>query len=500
MKNALAAVAALALVASPARAQEQDELDVDLLLLAQRLRREGPSAALADLLQLSSGRKAVRETIDLLVFGRSGRYERDAVGHFEDYLFTRDPAETLALRPERQADADRLRASVARAAKLRDDFGRRVDRWLGAIPEASDLERRYRAVWSDPEFRLALFQRFAEETRDLTPEELFRSSFGHALRPHPGGKLRVAAASRPEVADRVRATCERLDSLAAYEAAFRKWLEAAPDAPLRARAGSEPALLHVSARLAREAAENAERPWGTLAEKEGEHALTLHVDLPAIVAAVEEARALDEALRPLFAEAAERLDGEEIVDIELREFLRNDRARGVVAEALEAEQDARRAKADAFFDAYREDHLEARGDAAAVKAGRFVDENGQASPDALENELRAPIAEFAAFRYPFDALAERCADSSLAALFEDRAATYAIREEVERVRVELTEAARLEGFRLFVDAYLARSGDEYALRPERARKLPGLVRRADQIRKETEEAERAAAEARRESP
>ena len=89
---------ALMLLLAASTALAQDDLDGAIRGLAEKLSREGLAGRLADALAGDAGVQAVHEKIDFLLAARISRFERDAVGHLEDYLFTVDAAGEKRLR------------------------------------------------------------------------------------------------------------------------------------------------------------------------------------------------------------------------------------------------------------------------------------------------------------------------------------------------------------------------------------------------------------------
>src|ERR1041384_3957546 len=105
MKTCGFALASL-LIASSAFAQ--DDLDTSIRALSEKISKEGPSGKLAEAAASDAGVQAIHEKIDFLLGARISRFERDAVGHLEDYLFTVDASGDLHLRPERRPEIDAL--------------------------------------------------------------------------------------------------------------------------------------------------------------------------------------------------------------------------------------------------------------------------------------------------------------------------------------------------------------------------------------------------------
>src|SRR6185436_479722 len=159
------------------------DLDGAIRGLAEKLSKEGLAGRLADVLAGDAGIQAVHEKIDFLLAARISRFERDAVGHLEDYLFTVDAAGDLHLRPECKPEIDALVARLPLASRAMTGFSRRADdlaRRLGS----SEMDQRAKSFWSDPNFRTAFFHRHPAELRELDDAELIDAA---GLRGRAGG-------------------------------------------------------------------------------------------------------------------------------------------------------------------------------------------------------------------------------------------------------------------------------------------------------------------------
>jgi hypothetical protein len=181
---------------------------------------------------------------------------------------------------------------------------------------------------------------------------------------------------------------------------------------------------------------------------------------------------------------ARELDDSGEEERKVLEFLKNDRGRVLLAErVLDLRQEQVR-KSEEIMNAVVEDGYSAIGDKLTVKPGRYVDGDGKDSPDALATELHGIIEEFnGAMREDFDRIAERCLDPGVVALFEDRPGTYLLQEFRDRVVERLADTVRRGGLDTFVRTYLVKQGETYVVRPERARAVEAILKRAADISK-----------------
>ncbi len=480
------AAAALVLAAGA-----QDELDGKFSDLSDRLAKDGPSARLAGLCGSDHGRQALREKIEFLLQSRAGRIERDPQGHFEDHAFEKDADGNLRVRPERRADLEALARRAAAAPRVMQGFNRRADAFAATIDDSTPIGKRMKAAWLDPEFRLGMFHRHSADAREGSAEEHLEALLLGALERGKEGRFRVADARRPGMRDFIAGTYAILDQVKEYEKAYLRKAAAVNDEAARRALSSDAGTLFVLGRLARQAAEGAEARTGELSQAENEERdVSFNADLAELAAALREGEKLSGELKARFEALGKELSGSGIDELDLFDFLKNERVRMLVAERILGTMEEQRRKAAAVFDAVREDAFTDAGGKLAVKKGRYVDENGADSPDALEAELRGPVDELSGAHAPFALVAERAADRAAIDLFENRAATFVFQDEVGRVAAELVAAVRRDAFDLFLRTYCARTGESYAVRPERAHKVEELARRAEQIRKEQEAAEK----------
>lgn len=465
---ALSSVEGLAVLA-------QDDPDAAIRAIAEKISKEGISGRLAEAAASDAGLQAIREKIDFLLAARISRFERDSVGHLEDYLFTVDAAGDLHLRPERRPEIDALVRRLPLASRAMSGFSRRADdlvRRLGS----GEMDARAKAAWSDPGFRTAFFHRHPAELRELDDAELLAAVGFRGLQ-----KGRIAGPWAQELRQRIAMTAEQLEVLKLHEKSYLKLVTGVSDGTARAQLAKDTSILFLIGRVIRQVHEGAPAPIGALVEANEENkvgaAITFTKDLAEFLPEVKEfERTLAELQKDLDRIAGEAEPGDFV------EFLRNPRARALLAERILDLQEEQRRRADEIMNATLEDGFTADGDKLTVKKGRYVDGEGKDSPDTLAAELDGIIAEFnGSLRQDFDRIAERCLDPGVIAIFEDRPGTYLLAEFRDRVIETLAHEIRAGGLDLFVKTYLTKQGDTYGVRPERASRVEAILKRAADI-------------------
>jgi len=473
---------AWSLVAAAAFAQE--DLDAAIRSLSEKISKDGLSGRLAEAAASDAGIQAIHEKIDFLLGARISRFERDAVGHFEDYLFTADENGDLHLRPARKAELDALVLRLPLAPRAMSAFSRRADDLVHRLGE-SELDKRAKAVWGDPGFRTAFFHRHPE-LRELDDAEVLDAVGFRGLERGADGKLRLAGPYATELKGRMAGIFEQLEQAKKYEKSYLKLVTAVNDGAGRAALSSDTATLFLIGRVLRQAMEGFPEPIGALTEGDEENKIEPKIaftgDLSALLPAVTEVeKTIAEAAKGL-ERIAKEIDGAGPEELSVIEFLRNERARVLLGERILDLREQQARKTEEIMSAVIEDGFTAAGDKLTVKQGRYVDGDGKDSADALSSELHGIIEEFdGAVRQDFDRIAERCLDPGVIALFEDRPGTYLLQEFRDRVVERLADAARRGGLDLFVRTYLLKQGETYVVRQERAARVEAILKRANDI-------------------
>jgi hypothetical protein len=460
MKTLLAFLlaAGTALSASTPLGASQDDLDGAIRGLAEKLSKDGLTGRLADAIAGDAGVQAIHEKIDFLLAARISRFERDAVGHLEDYLFTVDASGDLHLKPERKPEIDALVRRLPFAARAMSGFSRRADdlvRRLGA----NEMDQKAKTTWSDPNFRTAFFHRHPAELRELEDSELIDAA---GFRGRAGGVW--AAESQANLAK----VTEQLEAIKIYERSFLKLVTQVTDASARGVLSGEAAMTFLVGRVIRQVNEGAPAPIGGLTEGNEEQKIepgvTFTGPLADLVPLVKDVEALLKALEKDLA------------------FVPDARARALVVERILHLKEEQKRKAEEIMSATLEDGFTADGDKLSVKKGRYVDGEGKDSPDVLAAELEGIIAEFVGTsRQDFDRIAERCLDPGVIALFEDRPGTYLLAEFRDQVIEGIAQGIRTGGLDAFIKTYLVKQGDLYVVRPERASRVEAILKRAADI-------------------
>jgi hypothetical protein len=467
-----------------AAAGAQDDLDGAIKALSEKISKDGLAGKLAEAAASDAGVQAIHEKIDFLLAARISRFERDAVGHLEEYLFTADENGDLHVRPAHKAELDALLLRLPIAPRAMSGFSRRAGDLVHRLGD-SEMDKRAKAVWGDPEFRTAFFHRHPE-LRELDDAEILDAVGFRGLEKGADGKLHLAGPYAGELKGRMAGTFQQLEEVKKYEKSFLKLVTAVNDEGARTTLSSDAGVLFLIGRVFRQLNEGAPAPIGALAEGDEENKIEPKIsftgELGDLAPEVREAqKTLAELTKDLERLAGEiNAAGEE--ERNLLEFLRNERARVLLAERVLDLREEQKRKSDEIMNAALEDGFEADGDKLKVKAGRFVDGDGKDSPDALSTELHGIIEEFnGAMRQDFDRIAERCLDPGVIALFEDRPGTYLLQEFRDRVVDRLADATRRGGLDLFIRTYLLKQGDVYVVRPERAARVEAILRRAADI-------------------
>jgi hypothetical protein len=422
-----------------ALALAQDPLEA----FADTLEPAGASGILAGLLRTEPGRRAVLEKVESLVAARTARLDRDPQSPYEDWFFRRDERGAFHLRPERKEDLERLAARTAAAPARMAAFFRRCDAFAGRISGDGDLEKRARAAWMSPTFRAAYFNLRAGELQERDREALIREA---------------AAEPREELQERTR-------EIELCRASYHKLAADVPDAAARKVVSSDAGLLLILARLLRQAGDGSERCIGGVAEgADGARTVTFNLPLADLAAFVREGEALYPAL-PADLDSA---------------------GRAIVAERVLCLREAQEGAVNAVFEEIVADGFEEEGDRLRVRKGRYVDGDGNESPDALDGEHRGLLEAFRSHRTSLDQVVELLAEPAEGGPFADAPATFVVFEHQAEVVEAMRSAIRDRSFELFTELYLEKKGERWTVRPERAARVDEMARRAEEIRKESD--------------
>jgi hypothetical protein len=482
----------LALVVACGSAAAQDSLDEKIKELAGKISKDGVSGRLAEAAATDPGIQAVHEKIDFLLSTRLSRVERDPTDCMEDYLFTADANGDLHLRPERKPEFEELRRRLPDAMKAMAGFNRRADQIVKRLGDASEMDRQAKAAWNDSGFRAAFFHRHPAELRQLDEVEQLEVQGFRGLERQADGKLRVTGPYLQELRDRISGAFEALEALKPYEKSYLKAVAALTDPAARALLSGDTAILFLLGRVYRQTAEGSDTPIGTATEgdedKKIEPSVAFNIDLAEFVPAIKECEASLPALQQRLEAFGRDLAGGGAEETNVIEYLRNGRARVLLAERLLAARDEQQRKADEILNSTLEEDFTSDGERLSVKKGKYLDDDGKESPALLLEALNAIRAEFeGTIRQDFDRIAERCTDAEVISVFENRPGTYLLMDFRDRVADRLSDAIRRQGLDVFIRAYLLKQGDGYIVRPDKTVRVEALLRRAEQIKKEQEQ-------------
>jgi hypothetical protein len=481
-----ATMMALILTALPAAAQEG--VDGMIRDLANKLAKDGISGRFAEVAATDAGVQAVQEKIEFLLSSRVARLERDASGCFEDYLFVPDTNGDLRLRPERKTEYEALRLRLPGALKAMAGFHRRADAIVRRLGETDEMDRLAKTAWTDSGFRSAFFHRHPE-LRELDDAELLDAQGLRGLEHQAGGALRLGGPYAQEARDRMAEILDRLEGLKAYEKSYLKQVDAVGDAGTRATLSSDTARLILIGRVIRESNEQSQTPIGTLKEgdedKKIEPAIAFNLDLAEYAASVKECERMVPVVQALVEPMIRDLAGGGMDETNLIEFLKNERARVLLAERMMAVRDEQRGKADEIMQSTLNEDFTAEGERLTVKKGKYVGDDGKESAKVLTDALNAVREEFAGtIREDFDRIAERCVDPEVVGVLENKPGTYLLMEFRQRILDRLIHAVQQEGFGVFVRSYLVKLGETYSVRPDKTVRMEALLKRVEQIQKE----------------
>ena len=462
----------------------QGDLDAALEQMAGSLEKDPLSQKLAALTRSDAGKQALRERIDWLLSARIGRIERDGAGTYEDHLFSADENGFLHARPGCAEDFRWLAAEAARAPMAQIGFNRRCADLVARIAGDGEIEKRARRFWTDSEFRRAFFQTRHAELIERDDAGLLAELVTKAIEKRADGTVRLGPAKQ-EVLDRLKATSGLLDTVKEYEKAWLRVVLAENDPDLRKRAGESGASTFILGRLLRQLNDESEIVIGGVAEDGDDKTLSFNLTLAELMDDVKEGEAMLKQIAPDLDQSLASLAGAEGEEAEFAGFLGNPRLRLLLAERLLDLRRVQTLKAQAVIDEVLADGFEGKAKL-IVKKGRYKDDQGVDSPDALEGEYRAVIEGFQAARASYDLIAERCADPATARMFASPEATFVFQQHQARTIEARIASLREEGLKTFTGLYLEKKGDAFAVLPLRAPKIDELARRAAEIQKESE--------------
>ncbi len=470
----------------------QEDVDSELERLAGKLAPEGPAGTLAGLMNSDAGRLAVKERIAEIVALAVDRYDRDPISWYERLLFAEDAEGNLRVRPERKEEVERLAREVARRTRGWEAFGRQGEELAARIPEDGELGKRLKGLWSNPDYRMALYQKIGRDSREPDAEYLFTELMGRGLHRGSDGRLRLRGNYRDETLVAEASARAEAANAAGYEEHVAKTLARLHPDPKKLLSTPE-GRFTLARRLAQLAADGAEDPVARLFQTDLEGSASKGFTFKAAArGTLDEAAALAALsleLKPILERAGAGMADATEGDRKVKEILLDEAARPAIAFLARQTLVQRRQQQDAAIAQFRDDHLAAEENGAlSVRKGRFVNDQGQDSPDAVTAEGDALLAEFAANRATFAEIASRALDRAVVETYESRPGLSALLEHLTEVLETRKQAVRASGLERFVQSTLVGDGGSYRVRPERAGRVEEMARRAAEIQKNLDRA------------
>jgi hypothetical protein len=371
-------------------------------------------------------------------------------------------------------------------------FNRRADQIVKRLGEGSEMDRQAKTAWNDSSFRAAFFHRHPNELRQLDDAEQLDAQGFRGLERQPDGKLRLTGPYAQELRDRIGGSFETLEGIKPYEKSYLKAVTAVADPAARTLLSGDTATLFLLGRVFRQAAEGSDTPIGKVTEgdedKKIEPSVAFNIDLAEFVRTIKECETALPGLQQRLESLAKDLAGGGMDENNVIEYIRNGRARVLLAERILAARDEQQRKGDEILNSMIEEDFTSEGERLSVKKGKYLEDGGKESPAAHLEALNAIRAEFeGSIRQDFDRIAERCTDAEVISVFENRPGTYLLMDFRDRVADRLSDAIRRQGLDVFIRAYLVKQGDGYVVRPDKTVRVEALLKRAEQIKKEQDQ-------------
>jgi hypothetical protein len=435
----------------------QDELEVGVLELLERLAPEGPGARVIELGRTEAGRAAIREAIAAAGGWKARRIDADPQTYYEGEIFTADAQGFLALKPERAAELQILAARVRAAREFHALVGVRLDQIARSPDGQGELDRRIVEFLKDPRGRLGVTIQLTDEL-GVPLESQFFDGFVRG----DDGMLRLADEARESVGGLVEGIAGQRERAGEQGAAWEAFLrERKADEGAAALAG-EFARRVLTARLTRYLTEGSENAMESLEwDTEG--------DLRVLVADVGAVRETLEAIGPRIKALAEGLATDEELLSKLKEQLADEQARVMLAERILT---ARRG-----YNEYGDDVL------GGIR-GMLYENNGERLAGFVE--VGGPLLDEHAM---FEDIAERCTDAKLADCFGAAEATRLLAAHRDATLAPLREAALRGALEVFGRRTLVEKDGKLHWRAERAWKVERIARRAAEIDREMKAAQ-----------
>jgi hypothetical protein len=458
-----------ALVAAPEIGEDR------LQQFSGKLSSDGLTGRLAEALRTEWGRRAFQERVDLLMSAPMNRVRGNEHGLWEDHYFSVDAAGRLVLRPERQAEFDRLEARRPLAAARFEQFCTRMDEVGERLLEENDLDKGAKAGWKERGWRLALFNRYlcgGIPDSDLDVDQLFDTRLLLWLSPRADGKLLLSDGGHGPVLQLIGDVYGASDEVKKYEGPYLKMVAKADVATAKAASADDVALI-ACAKLAAEV------------KAGGADALTRLVELDPKQAVQDAQSAIHEAarLKPRLDALAQALADDDTRSNDLKGFLKDERARVLLALRLTPSPASVTARLDWFFgNIIPGAWCDPKGDKLVFKRGFFRNGSGESVETFRAYTYDAASYQQKIMQQLFLSTAERCADPRIAELLRDGEMLGLLRQEVSRICESRIAALQGRGIELFETLYFADQGGKLVVRPDHEKALESLLRRTEELK------------------
>jgi len=444
--------------------------------LVAKLAADGLSGRLAEALKTEWGRKAYDERMEILTAGPLARARRDSHGHWEEHYFAPDAAGRLVLRPERQADFERLVARKPLAVVRFDKFCRRLDEVGGRIQEENDLDRAAKEGWKERLWRLGMFNyyvsgRLADAELDL--DQVLDTRLLLWLVPGPQGKLQVSEPGSRSIAALISEIYGMSDEVKKVERAYLK-LVAKADPETAKAASADDVVTLACLKFSEEIKAAGVDPLTTLLDIDPKEAIRNAEPL------------LREAarLKPRIDAIAAAVSDENVRSADLKLFLSDPRLRVLLVRRLTPTESAIAPQFDWYFNSIMPaEWCEDRDGKLVFKRRLFRTPSGESTVqgfrahtyDAWHNQLRN-------LQQLFLSTAERCADGAIAAVLRDPDVLTLLRQDEARIsemRVIAVQDASLDAF---LKRYFVEQDGRHVVRPDSAASIEALLARAEELK------------------
>ncbi len=444
------------------------------LQLTSKLSADGLAGRLGDALKTDWGRRAFQERLELLQAVSLGGASAHA--QWEEHYFAPDEAGRLVLRPERRADFERLKARRAASLARFEKYSKRLDEVGERIVEENELDKAAKAGWKEREWRIGLYNAYVSgglPDSDLDPDQILDARLLVYLHPRADRRLRLSDAGQGPVHQLMSEVYGLLDEVKKYEAAYLK-LMARADAATAKAASADDVVMLACAKLSQEL------------KAGGDDALTRLVGLDP-KQAVEDAQAtirIAARLKPRIDAVAAAMADDDTRSSDLKTFLKDERARTLLALRLTPSEAETNARLDRFFaNVLPGAWCDAEGGKLTFKRGLFKNPNGES------------VQTFRAYTYDtwgglqlrgmqqlFLSTAERCVDPQVAEVLRDLDLMSVLRQDVARINESRAAAIRHDGVELFTKLNLVEKDGKLVVQPGREKSIESLLARVEELR------------------